>query len=284
MLKIFKTKLLIINQLIVTLVMIAHVTFADNNTMSLSIYNNTPYTVKVTLNNSINSYGSLSSKQISTLESAYDKTLAPYSTSTHKYLKATFTPSGYMPRIDMTFVVTVSSDASKSNYKAADRFRFGYASSEYPDGTSFIGWTIIKTYDTNGLVLSQPYQEGQSYHTYRFDINTNKSDSSPPPTNDNPISIGLGDISFKTGFGNTISYDDINKKSGYYQIHFSSTNQSCTLNNGIISCDPGIAYETISSRLVFLCSQAQKNASVCPWVIKSTQNTSSLNAVNYHVV
>lgn len=242
--------------------------------LMIQIWNQTPYNVLVTMNNSISGLTDPTTKN-QYLDAFNKKTLPANPNLTSKSYLYNHTGEIYGNcQVDFTLNVVVT-DKDHTNYGASDRFRF-----EDCNGLSWFKSYIIKPYNKNGIQFSQPLLD-TSANVYKIFIqNTTSSTPKPPPPKASVISIGLGEVSFNNGVGQTISYDKLDKTNGHYLINFSQSTAQCDMNKGFITCPADIAYDEISSQLIFLCQQKDNQSAACPWAMK--KNITKNLAVNYY--
>jgi hypothetical protein len=129
----------------------------------------------------------------------------------------------------------------------------------------------------------------------KLDINVDGVTPPPHPISDDtdPVSIGLGDISYYDSFGNSKKFDDIKSvTNGHYTVNFSYTTAACTIigNSSSIGtymeCDKSIQARTVkdennNNRLVFLCTNDKANENSCPWIVKKLNSAAYLGQSIY---
>lgn len=221
-------------------------------------------------------------------------TVPAYQTETFTY---TDDNSGSCYQTGKYFYLSMKSASTAANNLGMNvKIDHGYLIFNQPDYTTWIS----QLENTGGMVLNAATCNGgnnclnnwyNSSGNFNISLSVNYAQSY---TINQVKAIGLGTVSITNGYGqssingnlsgtngtNAVDLNSINNNNQYYIIHFSRANQTCSFNEGLLSCGSGITYyyDNVDNNYIFMCQQTSPGSSQCPWVKKSsTSSTYSPN-------
>ncbi|GGF93362.1 MULTISPECIES: hypothetical protein [Cysteiniphilum] len=91
------------------------------------------------------------------------------------------------------------------------------------------------------------------------------------------LPIGLGNISVKEN-GQDIFYRDLDINNGVYQVFFSASPTMCTISKGNINCDnTNVGYTKVGDSVIFICQHKNQGSPVCSWLSNKSSDMKSIS-------